>query len=346
MTRWKIAAGVAALAASLSLASAAPNDEPADGLVYDAMTAPESVSYVGTVQVVNIRNQGSQACEYRIEHRAPGLTERTYLSPPRLRGDEILTRGQQSTYVDVHHHRVMASENAAADDQIARDDNYILMRANYRAVKQAAEAFDGRAVRDVALINKYTNHVTMLVRVDEQTKLVLDKQQFAADGSLVDEVRFEDVRFTPEMPQSDFAVPRNYSAVAGQTFDVPSKDVAAVVRSAGFPARVPTFLPDGFSAVEGHVIQVKRVATLHVLFSDGIQTVSLFESSGDAALDMQPLHPRSLNVAGHDARYAEQGPNALLAWTDGSLHFALLGDLRLDELRRIASSLKPQTVSR
>lgn len=341
MTRLKIAASVAALAASLSLASAAPGDEPADGLVFDAMTAPGTVSYAATVQTMSIGNLDSQVAVYRLEHRAPNLTERTYLSPPRLRGDEIVTHGGQNDFVDVHHRRVFATQNAAADDQIARDDNYLLLRANYRAVKQSAESFDGRPVRDVALVNKYTNRVTMLVRVDEQTKLVLDKQQFAADGSLVNEVRIEEVRFSANLPESDFNLPQGYATVREPGYAVPSKDIAAVVRGAGFAARVPSFLPDGFSPVDGHVIDVKHVPTLHVLFSDGIRTVSLFENTGDAALDMQGLHPQALSLSGRDARYAERGPDALLVWNDGSLRFALLGDLRLDELKRIAASLEP-----
>src|SRR5581483_7942942 len=314
---------------------------PADGLVFDAMIAPASVSYAGTVQVVSIGNQASQAWVYRIEHRAPDLTERTYLSPPRMHGDEIVTRAGQSDFVDVHKHRVYATQNAAAGDQIARDDNYLLMRANYRAVKQSVEGFDGRHVHDVALVNKYTNRVTMFVRVDDQTKLVLDKQEFSADGSLVSEMRFEEIRIAPSLPDADFELPHGYATVKEPAFGVPSKDVAGVVRSAGFAARVPSFLPDGFSSVDGHVINVKHVPTLHVLFSDGIRTVSLFESTGDTGLDMQSLHPRSLSLAGHDARYAEQGPDALLAWSDGSLHFALLGNLPLDELKRIAASLEP-----
>lgn len=339
MSRSKIVAGLAAIVASLSLASATASDEPADGLVFDAMTAPQSVSYVGVVQVVSIGNQGSQACVYRIEHRAPDLTQRTYLSPPRLRGDVIVTRRRQSSFVDVRHHRVLDSRNAAADDQIARDDNYLLMRANYRAVKQGAGTFAGRQVRNVALVNKYTSRVTMLLGIDEQTKLVLDKQQYGSDGSLVEEVRFEEVRYTANIPDADFSVPHDATVIAGPSYDVPSKDVAGLVRTVGFAARVPAFLPDGFSAVDGHVITVKRVAALHLLFSDGIQTISLFESAGDAVVDMQPLHPRPVSVAGRDALYAEEGPTALLAWDDGAVHYALLGDLRLEELERIASSL-------
>ncbi len=339
MTRFKVLAGAAALAASLSLASAAPNDEPADGFVFDAMTAPATVSYSGTVEDVSIGNQRSEASVYRIEHRAPNLTERFYLSPSRLHGDSIVIRGEQSFFVDVRRHRVLQTENDAANDQIARDDNYILLRSNYRAVKQAEESFDGREVRSIALINKYTNNVTMLVRVDLQSKLVLDKQQFASDGSLVSEVRFESVRYTADIPEADFRLPKQFATVHGPTFGEPSKDVAEVVRTAGFPARGPKFLPDGFSPVEGHMIELKNIPTLQLLYSDGIRTVSLFENAGEVAVDLQPLHPQPASISGHDAHYAEQGPNTLLTWADGPLHFALVGDLRIDELQRIAASL-------
>ncbi|MBV8371813.1 MAG: hypothetical protein JOY69_01010, partial [Candidatus Eremiobacteraeota bacterium] len=304
MIPFKLAAGAAALAASLSLARAAPSDEPADGFVFDAMTAPSSVSYTGTVEVVGIGNQAAQASVYRIEHRAPNLTQRLYMSPPRLRGDSLITRGERSYFVDVHRHRVLQTENDAANDQIARDDNYILLRSNYRAVKQSQESFDGRQVRGVALINRFTNHVTMLVRIDEDTKLVLDKQQFASDGSLVSEVRYESVRYTSEIPDTDFNLPRAFETVRGPTYDEASKDVAEVVRDAGFPARGPKFLPDGFSPVEGHMIAVKGVPTLQLLYSDGIRTVSLFENTGATTVDLNPLHPQTAAIAGHSASYA------------------------------------------
>ena len=69
-------------------------------------------------------------------------------------------------------------------------------------MKRSPESFDGRAVRDVTLINKYTNRTMMLVRIDEQTKLVLDKQQFASDGAMVSQMRFEEVSYS-----STFRVP-------------------------------------------------------------------------------------------------------------------------------------------
>lgn len=341
MKRLTAVAGAAAIAASLALASAAPGDEPADGLVFDAMTAPATVSYSGTVESVDIGNQHSEAAVYRIVHRAPDLTERTYTSPPKLRGDSVLSRGDENYFVDVRRHRVVQTENDATSDQIARDDNYLLLRANYRAVKGGAAAFNGRPTRTIVLVNKFTNRTTMLVRVDERTKLVLDKQQFAPDGSLASETRFEDVRFSSDLPNADFSLPKDYAVVRGEKIGEPSKDVAEVVRDAGFSAAAPRFLPDGFTPLEGHVIAIKGIRTLHVLYSDGIRTVSLFENPGSSGLDLARLHPQAVKVGSRDAQYAERGTTTLLTWDDGPLHCALVGELPIDELARIAGSISP-----
>jgi negative regulator of sigma E activity len=331
------AAGVAAIAATLSLASAGSSGEPADGLVFDAISAPVSVSYQGTVEVVRMGNH-PQASVYRIEHRAPNLTERVYVSPPSLHGDSMVYRGPECFAVDLRRHRVVQSQNQATDDQIARDGNYLLLRANYRAVKRAPETFDGRAVVPVSLINKYTSRTIVLLRIDATTKLVLDKQQFSSDGSLASEMRFDDVRYAKTLPDADFTVPKQFAVVRGVSVGEPSSDVAAVVRGAGFAARSPKFLPDGFSPVEGHMIVVKRVPTLHLLYSDGIRTVSLFEDTS-ADLDLANLNPQPTTVGGRQAFYAEQGPTTLLTWTDGTLHYTLVGDLQLDEIQKIAASI-------
>jgi negative regulator of sigma E activity len=339
MKRVTLAACCGAMVASLSFAAAASPDEPADALVYDAMAAPATISYEGTVQTVRIGNDGSEASVYRIEHRAPNETLRRYTSPSSLAGDYVVSKGAQSYSVDVNRKRVVTGENDAVNDQIAVDNNYLLLRQNYRAVRRGLESYDGRSAVDVALVNNYTHRTTMLVKIDSRTKLVLDKQQFAGDGSLIAETRFEDVRYASSLPDGDFAVPAGYPTERGTRFAAPSDDPHAVAAGAGFTAHEPTFLPDGFSPVEGSVATLHGVRTLHVLYSDGLRTVSLFENDGSAAIDMSRLHPAATSIGARDAQYAERGPTTIVAWHDRSLHYALVGELQLDELKRIAASI-------
>jgi negative regulator of sigma E activity len=303
------------------------------------MAASATISYAGTVEVVGIGDERSEASVYRIEHRPPNLTERVYLSPPALQGDSVLSRGDETYFVDPHRHRILRTVNDSSDDQIARDGNYLLMRSNYQAVKKPSESLDGRGVRIVALVNRYTERTTMLVRIDEQTKLILDKQQFASNGALISEVRFESVGYRTDMPDGDFQVPKSFAVVQGPRFSESSQDVPQIAKAAGYPL-APKVLPDGFSPVEGRVLQRQGARTLHLLYSDGIRTVSLFETDQASAPDFQQLHPQAASVGGHVAEYAEHGPTTLLSWTDGTLHCTLVGELTVDELRRIAESIR------
>jgi len=338
MKRIALLACCSALVAGLSSAGAS-SEEPADSLVYDAMAAPATISYAGTVQRVRIGNAGSEASVFSIEHRAPNQTVRRYTTPSALAGDYVITKGVQTYSVDVKHHRVVVGKNDAINDQIAIDNNYLLLRQNYRAVKRGAESFDGRDVVEVGLINRYTHQTTVVVRIDTETKLVLDKQQFAGDGSLIAETRFEAIRYGAAMPDGDFAVPSAYSSVNGPTFATPSDDPHAITANAGFAVREPKFLPDGFSPVEGNIVMLRGVRTLHVLYSDGLRTVSLFENDSSAAVNMDGLRPQATTIGGGRADYAESGPTTLLAWGDRKLHYALVGEIELTELKRIAVSI-------
>lgn len=338
MKRVILLACCGALVAGLA-AAGATGEEPADGLVYDAMAAPATISYAGTVQTVRIGNAGSQASVFHIEHRAPNQTVRRYTTPSALAGDYVITKGVQTYSVDVKRQRVTVGKNDAVNDQIAIDNNYLLLRQNYRALKRGAESLDGRDVVDVALINRYTHRTIVIVKIDTATKLVLDKQQFAADGSLLAETRFEAVRYGADMPDADFTVPRSYANVTGPAFPMPSDDPHAITASAGFAAREPKFLPDGFSPVEGSIVILRGVRTLHVLYSDGLRTVSLFENGASAALNMNGLRAQATTIGGDRADYAESGATTLLAWRDRNLRYALVGELELTELKRIAASI-------
>ncbi|MGC1379922.1 MAG: hypothetical protein WA814_02720 [Candidatus Baltobacteraceae bacterium] len=336
-----VIAVIALLAGSRSLATPNAVPSPVNSLLLAALAAPATVSYAGVVQVLRVGDREAQASVYRIEHRAPALTRRVYTTPATLAGETIVSRGDIDFAIDPKRHRIVETRNDAIGDRVAFNDNFALLRANYLASKRGEQDFDGRETVDVALTNKYSGQLTMMVRIDRQSKLVLDKQEFAPDGSLVSEVRFEEVRYAGAFPESDFALPKAYPTIQGPRFGEPSKNPDVVVRSAGFATREPKGLPEGFSPVEGNLVEIQGVRTLHLLYSDGIRSVSLFENVNDSTIDMTRFHPQPTSIGGRQAQYAEIGAMELLAWSDGSLHYALVGDLELAELQRIAASIAP-----
>jgi negative regulator of sigma E activity len=113
------------------------------------------------------------------------------------------------------------------------------------------------------------------------------------------------------------------------------------VSTAGFQALGPKYLPEGFLPIAGDVSDIKGVRTLHLLYSDGLRTVSIFENARGAAVDLSKYTVHQTAVRSHNAQYVLEGPTTLLAWAQGNLHFALVGELSRDDLVRIASSVAP-----
>jgi negative regulator of sigma E activity len=339
MKRAKLAA-LALAAGTLTAADAKAAQYSLDPLIAAAIAAPGTVSYRGTVEVVRMGSRTAEASVYRVEHRAPNLTRRNYVAPSALAGDWVVAEGAAIFSVDPKRRRMLESRNDAADDSAALHANYTLLRENYHTVREGGDVIAGRRAIDLAVVRNDTGQTAMLIGVDAATKCVLQKKDFASNGEPVEDLRFEAISYSSAPPEADFALPKHYAVVREASF-APSQAPDRVVSAAGFTTRAPHALPGGFSPVDGNIIELHGIRTMHLLYSDGLRTVSLFESATAATLDSVRFETRSVLVAGHSAQYAEDGPTALLAWSDGRLYYTLVGEVGLIDFRRLAGAISP-----
>ena len=292
------------------------------------------------MKTARTENRVAVSSVYRVEHRAPDLTRRTYSSPTRFFGDSEIVKGNLEFSIDAKNHRIVVTRSdPTLTAGPALREREALMRANYRTAWRRNGTFAGRPTIDTLLINKHTDRPTILVRVDRETKIVLDKQEFGAGGAIIGETQLDQVRYAP-VASTVFDLPKGYTVVQPQRVNGAPSDPDRVVRSAGFAARKPA-LPDGFSPLEGDVVELRGIRTVQLLYSDGLRAVSLFEAATAVTPDMAPFHPDALNVGGRPAKYAQDGAIALLTWNDGTLYYTLVGELGEAELQRIATTITP-----
>jgi len=339
--------GIALLFALLFGAQAAAGspmsrDQRALTLLQATVDASRHISFVAQVEFLTIGTHGSQASIFRVEHSAPDLTRRWYLSPPNLYGDWTLSRGTSTYSVDVKRRRIVVTPNETFGLHYGWRHNLGLLMHNYTPVVGPTEHVAGRTAFTIALVNRYTGATTMRLWIDAQTNLTLQREVYASTGSLVLQMRFNEVRFTAAIPRTTFDLPSHYAMVTGPSRGVPSDNPASVMALAGFPARAPHYLPEGFTPVAADLAQENSVRTLHLLYSDGLRTVSLFENARGAAVDMSGYRASSFADGSVRGESVDEGSTTLLAWSQGGLHFALVGDLNRDELERIAASISAQ----
>lgn len=338
MKRASILCAALLAAAGLEFASATENPDP---IVTAAIAAPTNVSYVGVVQVVQFGSNAAAANVYRIEHRAPDLTRRDYQSPATLAGDTVVSRGDLTFSLDSPRHRIIEARNAAISYRLTHGPEYALLMKNYRVMRKGDDSVAGRRTVDVALINKYSRRMTMLVRIDTASKIALDREEFGPTGALVSETRFEEIRYPAEVTTADFSLPRNFAVVRDPTLEETPESPDAVLASAGFAARAPRELADGFAPVEGDFDEVHGMRMLHLLYSDGIRTFSLFESAKRSKLEGAETQAQSMRIGSHDAEYVEDSADGVLSWSDGSVQYTLVGEVGLVDLPHLAAAITP-----
>ena len=323
-------------------AVAFPTGTDARPLIVAAAAAPKHVSFVG--QMSSIRSGQTQAFAVvsKVEHRAPDQTRRTYLAPRVLYGEFVISRGAMSWDIDTNHQRVVVSENKAVVDPVAVVDDIALLDSNYRAIRTASEGVADRKADVVDLVSRYTGERAMRLWIDTETHVVLAKEAYHSDGSLAWRTRFDDIRFTDGIPATIFSapIPQGFTTVKGRSYQQPQA-LPSAVPDAGFKPITPKYLPDGFALIGADVTQVKGVRNLHLIYSDGIRNLSLFESATDRAVDFTGMNPKATRFEDHDAKYVRDGPTTLLAWREHGLAFAVVGDLDLKELLQIATSVIP-----
>jgi len=348
----RLSIAVLALAIASVPAPAAPNPAPtptpsaeraAQDMLRACIDAPKIVSYIGEIQTTRWGPNGASAMLARIEHEAPDRTRRLYVAPESAYGDYVVTIGTTSYEFDTKRNRIVETQNPVLSSQVALNDNFALLIANYRPVLGPNDMVAGRQAATVSLVNKYTGLRAMRIWIDRQTKLILAKETYRPNGAVATRVRFDDIRYTNEIPPGLFATspPSGYTIVLGYRFSTLSTDIDKTTHSAGFEVLGPRFLPDGFSILSADISDLNGIRTLHLVYSDGIRMVSLFENASGAAADFGSARPLGTRFANHDAQYVKQGPTTLLAWRDRGLSFALVGDLDLSELVAIGASVAP-----
>jgi outer membrane lipoprotein-sorting protein len=317
------------------------DDPRATALLRAAMDAGRTTSYVAQVQTIRFGPSGTVATITKEEHLAPDETHKLYIAPENVYGDSVVIHGTQTYSYDTKHRRVVVSTAPSYDPQTASNSNLGLLLANYRPVIGNPEIVAGRPAIPCSLLNRYTGERVMQLWIDAETRLILQKETYHANGTIGSRVQFENIRYTKALPAALFAtpIPAGYQVVRATPAGSAPTDIDHVLKEAGFAPAGPRYLPDGFTIMSADVTTVKGVRTLQLLYSDGVRSLSLFENAQSAAADFGHLRPMTTKIENRDALYVNDGPTTLLSWKDRGLAFALVGDLDLKELKAIAASV-------
>ncbi len=300
-----LVAGLLATSVASTAGAAGAVDDPFDR----AREAAARVSFTGTVEVRWL-DGGTEHHEQVTVQSAAG---------------SLLLRGGNQVMVSATSERLVQHEDGGwnllwppALDRVDGPDPAL----KYQTVEEDGPPVAGRAT--IVVDVRQQSVLREKVFLDSATDLLLERRQFAPDGTVARVVGFTTLVIDPATaPPPSPAKSDNQAPEAVAPASLSSADLA--------PAR----LADGYTRVGVY----KRDGVVQVLYSDGIYELSVFQRRG--ALDRQELGEEGGPVPVGKAagwRYAWPGGQVVL-WQAGPTVYTVVSDAPLDQVLTAARDL-------
>jgi outer membrane lipoprotein-sorting protein len=293
------------------LAPAAVFSATATDVLRRAEVADRYVSYRGVKSATVSLGCRTATAILKTIHLKPDKTRTEYFSPAPLAGVILIDNGEEVWKYDPR--------------EEAWEPMFTRVRPPMEAIsRQAARNYDIRLVgtdevagREVYVIHadpKREGESARRLWIDREFYLIVGTQVESPSGKIVNSARFTRVEFNPDDISPSIFKP------SGKI-----KSVSASTGPTKFAVAKPTYLPDGYRLVSLSRVNVNGCSSTLLQFSNGINTVSLFQQKANGKTRPKQFKGGLMNV---------------IAWNRSDMHFTLMGDLPRPDLKKIADSVR------
>jgi outer membrane lipoprotein-sorting protein len=310
-----------------------------------ALTSEAKYSYVGRQFITNYGDDGrSMSYVTQVTHMAPDRFKIVY-EAPQQDFDRVIIRcnKEQWTYLPkgsllIHSEGMMP---LSAKQQAAK---YALLKHNYYLILDSTTTrIADRKVFKLSITPHNANESVVKLWIDPDTGIVMRKEQYHSDGALDTVMYFSDLSLVKKVNPSAFDI----SSLAHRRLKIveqhnPSEIVvrrANVAAYLGRSAPVPEFF-GGFELQSLTVLHQPHGWTVHLRYSDGLVSLSLFESKRPSKQASTVPQSRLVQLCPHRNGHAIQRYSYnLLNWDNSNYNFTLVGDEKLKTLTEFSRSI-------
>ncbi|MBC5825820.1 MAG: hypothetical protein GIW99_06195 [Candidatus Eremiobacteraeota bacterium] len=327
-------------ATSAQRSSATPQPKE---LLAAAVEADDHVSYTGTLTTVLYGRDRADSTVVRVDHKAPQSWRIWYVAPADAYGRMIISNESLTYQYEAQTAKVFRNQWVQSAPAIIESVNVAQVDKNYSFRLGALTMVAGRPARVLELVSKHTGALAERMWTDEKTKLPLRRENYHADGTIASKTGFDNIKIVTNLPKElfDLAVPSGMTLVPGAAYGRSTSDVNTLISSAKFKFANPTYLPYGFTLQKGSVDTHEGVETVQLVYSDGIQSFSLFENPTGQLPSFDQSAPKQIKIGDKDGESAYVGGDALISWNANGLNLTMVGDLTPKELATIGASIAP-----
>lgn len=297
-------------------------DAPARKLLRRMLQAERGMTVAGT-QITTVQRGTKEATsEQRVLRDGDRRLRQEYKNPPRLAGETVVDDGAH-----FWRHNPRANTLASGPSRLPRQRRrwaQILGQLGRGGlnVRQGGHALI--AGRDCIAVEVGPRPGPRRVFwIDPKTGAQLASEQFDAAGARQSASRFTEVTLNAPLDPRAFDAPRTRPDVQRVAGDLPQAQ-------AGFSPIPPAYLPPGFAFQSSNVERFQGRAMIALRYASGPNVLSLFETPAAVAQSgpgpLRVLHPRD--------------GSTVVIGRRGGLRVVLVGSLSVEEMRKVANSIR------
>lgn len=291
---------------------------PAAALATDAVdlfqrsqASDKTVSYRGMKAVTLRCDKGLTKALFKVVHLKPDKTRTEYFAPAMLGGMIIIENGSESWRYNPARAvwKQLTNPRPQLHDLLSQE-----ALENFEMRYVGLDNLAGRPVYEICAVPKSRGEGCRRLWIDRDHYVVIGTQVETATGAVLNRSEFTKIEFNPP-------------DISPQIFKVDGKveESAKPIDGAPFKALKPTYVPSGYKLVGIAALMVQRCQSVHLQYSNGASTISIFERKSDCPLVGRHAGGTVLNV---------------FTCTRSGMQFTLIGSVPRSELRKMADSLR------
>ncbi len=291
-------------------------DDTGTALLERAAAAAEELDYQGTQFVAFWAESGSTSAIVEVSHVAgEGSVMRMEPTPQNPAG------------------AVFRSGGTGAPEVVGFDPATLgLLTRNFETAITGGDTVAGRAV-DIVAVRRPGDSPVARFWLDRETGLVLRRESLDGDGRTLRASAFIRVTFGLT---TDRTMNREAAADTPRASGEPLDDKAVgLLRDKGW--RLPKGLPPGLELFDARLTGKGAQSMLHLTYSDGVSTLSLFQQRG--RLDTDSLDGFRRIRVGSTPVYASTTFPRRVVWSGGGKVFTLVAECQQETLEGVIDAL-------
>ena len=301
-----------------------------------SLDAPSQVNLEGIREEKIFTSKLTYTFTSKVIYQKPNFIYLEYINPSRITGRMLIDDGKKRIeYLPkIKRTKVLPSPTSFQAEK-RREKTFQVLLQNFLISQLPPEKILGRETYVIFLSPRNPNNSSLKIWLDKKTYFTLKKEKYTPQGKLISLLVYKKIQFNKSFSQKMFyrKIPK-IPPITKKLIPSIFYNLQQLRNKINFSLSLPQYFPPGYIFQEGELMKDNK--TIKLAYTNGIQIIVFFQKPRINLMMQQP----PIEFGDIKVRFREGPFSNTLVWNKENMTFVLMGELNLEEMVKIAHSMK------